>query len=205
MPDQYLGYLITVIQSPPGASLERTDAVVRQATEIILGMPGVEHAVRFSGFDGATFTNASNSGAIFSPLKPFEERHAKGQDVSVVLNTLRQRLSSIQDAFIITIPPPQVSGIGTTGGFKMMLQDRAGLGSAALEAGAQDLTAAANQTQGLVGVFSPFSTRTPSVYADIDREKAQRPLPRTRFSRRCRSTWVRPTSTTSITSAAPMK
>ena len=146
----------------------------RQATEIILGTPGVEHAVPFSGFDGATFTNASNAGAIFSPLKPFEERHAKGQNVGVVLNSMRQRLSGIQDAFIITIPPPPVSGIGTAGGFKMMLQDRQGLGPAALEAAAQDMAAAANQTPGLVGVFTPFSTRTPSVYADIDREKAQK-------------------------------
>jgi HAE1 family hydrophobic/amphiphilic exporter-1 len=148
--------------------------VVRKATDIILNTPGVEHAVPFSGFDGATFTNASNAGAIFSPLKPFEERHAKGQDVGYVLNQMRQRLSVIQDAFVITIPPPPVAGIGTAGGFKMMLQDKQGLGSGALEAAAQDLAAAANQTPGLVGVFSPFSTRTPSVYADIDREKAQK-------------------------------
>jgi hydrophobe/amphiphile efflux-1 (HAE1) family protein len=174
IPDQDLGYLITVIQLPPGASLDRTDAVVRKATDIILGTPGVEHAVAFSGFDGATFTNASNSGAIFSPLKPADERHAKGQSVGVVLNDLRQRLSSIQDAFVITIPPPPVAGIGTAGGFKMMLQDRQGLGPAALEAAAQDMAAAANQVPGLVGVFSPFSTHTPSVYADIDREKAQK-------------------------------
>ena len=174
IPDQDLGYLITVIQLPPGASLERTDAVVRRATDIILGTPGVEHAVPFAGFDGATFTNASNAGAIFSPLKPFDERHAKGQDVGFVLNQMRQRLSAIQDAFIITIPPPPVAGIGTAGGFKMMLQDREGLGSTALEAAAQDLAGAANQTPGLVGAFTPFSTRTPSVYADIDRLKAQK-------------------------------
>jgi HAE1 family hydrophobic/amphiphilic exporter-1 len=174
IPDQDLGYLITVIQLPPGASLERTDAVVRKATDIILGTPGVEHAVPFSGFDGATFTNASNAGAIFSPLKPFEERHAKGQNVGEILNDMRQRLSSIQDAFIITIPPPPVAGIGTAGGFKMMLQDKQGLGPEALENAAQDIAGAANRTPGLVGVFSPFSTRTPSVYADIDREKAQK-------------------------------
>jgi hydrophobe/amphiphile efflux-1 (HAE1) family protein len=174
IPDQDLGYLITVIQLPPGASLERTDAVVRKATDIILGTPGVEHAVPFSGFDGATFTNASNAGAIFSPLKPFEERHAKGQTVGEILNDMRQRLASIQDAFVITIPPPPVAGIGTAGGFKMMLQDKQGLGPEALENAAQDMAAAANQIPGLVGVFSPFSTRTPSVYADIDREKAQK-------------------------------
>ena len=174
IPDQDLGYLITVIQLPPGASLERTDAVVRKATDIILGTPGVAHAVPFAGFDGATFTNASNAGAIFSPLKPFEERHAKGQDVGFVLNQMRQRLSGIQDAFIITIPPPPVAGIGTAGGFKMMLQDREGLGPEALEAAAQDLVGAANQIPGLAGVFTPFSTRTPSVFADIDRVKAQK-------------------------------
>ena len=174
IPDQDLGYLITVIQLPPGASLERTDAVVRRATKIILGTPGVEHAVAFSGFDGATFTNASNAGAIFSPLMPADERHAKGQSVGVVLNALRQRLSSIQDAFIITVPPPPVAGIGTAGGFKMMLQDRGGVGPEALEKAAQDMAAAANRVPGLAGVFTPFNTHTPSVYADIDREKAQK-------------------------------
>ncbi len=173
IPDQDLGYLITVVQLPPGASLSRTDAVVRRAIDIIQATPGVEHAVAFSGFDGATFTNASNAGAIFSPLKPFDRRHHDGQDIGVVLNSLRQRLSAIQDAFIITIPPPPVAGIGTAGGFKMMLQDRQGLGPQALEAAAQGLAAAANQAPGLVGVFTPFSTQTPSIYADIDRERAQ--------------------------------
>ncbi|WP_158744182.1 efflux RND transporter permease subunit [Acidisphaera sp. L21] len=174
IPDQDLGYFITVIQLPPGSSLERTDAVVKQATDIILATPGVAHAVAFSGFDGATFTNASNDGAIFTPLDPFEERVAKGQNAAVILNALRQRLSVIQDAFVITIPPPPVAGIGTAGGFKMMLQDRDGLGPTALEAAAQGMAAAANQIPGLAGVFTPFSTRTPSVYADIDRERAEK-------------------------------
>ena len=174
IPDQDLGYFITVIQLPPGSSLDRTDAVVKKATAIILATPGVAHAVAFSGFDGATFTNASNAGAIFTPLDPFEERIAKGQNAASILNDLRQRLSAIQDAFVITIPPPPVAGIGTAGGFKMMLQDRDGLGPTALEAAAQTLAAAANQTPGLAGVFTPFSTRTPSVYADIDREKAEK-------------------------------
>jgi hydrophobe/amphiphile efflux-1 (HAE1) family protein len=174
IPDQDLGYLITVLQLPPGASLQRTDDVVKRATDIIIKTPGVAHAVAFSGFDGATFTNASNAGAIFVPMKPFEERVKEGLSAGVILNSLRQRLSGIQDAFIITIPPPPVAGIGTAGGFKMMLQDRQGLGSRALENAAQELSAAANATPGLVGVFTPFSTRTPSIYADIDRERAQK-------------------------------
>ncbi len=132
------------------------------------------HAVAFSGFDGATFTNASNAGAIFSPLDPFEERIAKGQDAASILNDLRQRLSAIQEAFVITIPPPPVAGIGTAGGFKMMLQDREGLARPPWRLRRRTLAAAANQTPGLAGVFTPFSTRTPSVYADIDREKAEK-------------------------------
>jgi HAE1 family hydrophobic/amphiphilic exporter-1 len=173
IPDQDQGYLITVVQLPPGASLARTDAVVRQATDIILRTPGVRHAVPFAGFDGATFTNAPNAGAIFSALAPFAERERTGLGAPQVLADLRRRLAGIQDAFIITIAPPPVRGIGTAGGFKLMLQDRQGRGLPALEAAAQDLVAAANGAPGLAGVFSLFNTRTPKVYADIDRTKAE--------------------------------
>jgi len=174
IPELDQGYLITVLQLPPGASLARTDAVVRKATQIILETPGVEHAVAFSGLDGATLTNAPNAGAIFTPMKPFAEREAQGLSANVILASLRQRLSTIEDAFIITIAPPPVAGIGNAGGFKMMLQDQQGLGPAALQAAAGELAAKANQTPGLVGVFSPFSAGTPTVFADIDRVKAEK-------------------------------
>ncbi len=174
IPEQDQGYLITVLQLPPGASLARTDAAVRKATDIILHTPGVEHAVPFAGFDGATFTNAPNAGAIFSGLLPFKDRLGKGLSADVILADLRKRLSVVQDAFIITIPPPPVAGIGTAGGFKMMVQDRQGAGPVALEAAVNKLSAAANRAPGLVGVFSLFNTKTPTVYADIDRFKAQK-------------------------------
>ena len=174
IPELDQGYLITVLQLPPGSSLARTDAVVREATKIILATPGVEHAVAFSGLDGATLTNAPNAGAIFTPMKPFAERDAQGLTADVILASLRQRLSSIEDAFIITIAPPPVAGIGNAGGFKMMLQDQQGLGPVALQSAAQALAAAANRTPGLAGVFSPFSAGTPTVFADIDRVKAER-------------------------------
>jgi HAE1 family hydrophobic/amphiphilic exporter-1 len=173
IPQQDQGYLITVIQLPPGASLARTDAVVRRAAKILLDTPGIVHAVPFAGFDGATFTNAPNAGAIFSGLAPFAERHAKGQSADALLAELRKRLGVIQEAFIITIPPPPVRGIGTAGGFKMMVQDKRGRGLDALEAATQELIAAANRTPGLVGVFSLFNTRTPKLYADIDRVRAE--------------------------------
>jgi HAE1 family hydrophobic/amphiphilic exporter-1 len=173
IPMQDQGYLITVIQLPPGSSLGRTDAVVRQATKLILETPGVVNAVPFAGFDGATFTNASNAGAIFSALAPFAERDAAGLSADAVLGQLNQRLAAIQEAFIITIPPPPVRGIGNAGGFKMMVQDKRGRGAELLEATVQDLVAAANQVPGLAGVFSLYNTRTPKVYADIDRVRAE--------------------------------
>jgi HAE1 family hydrophobic/amphiphilic exporter-1 len=173
IPEQDQGYLINVVQLPPGASLARTDEVVRRATRIILETPGVVHAVPFAGFDGATFTNAPNAGAIFAALAPFPERVAQGLSAERILGDLRGRLAAIQDAFIITIPPAPVRGVGTAGGFKMMVQDRRGRGLEALDAATQDLVAAASQTPGIAGAFALFNTRTPKVYADIDRVRAE--------------------------------
>ena len=167
------GYLINAFQLPAGASLDRTDAVVREASRIIIDTPGVEHAVAFAGFDGATFTNASNGGAIFASLKPFAEREANGQTQASIAADLRKRLGAIQAAFSIVITPAPVRGIGTSGGFKMYVQDKRGRGLPALEAATQDLVQAANATPGFVGVFSLFNTRTPKIYADIDRVRAQ--------------------------------
>jgi hydrophobe/amphiphile efflux-1 (HAE1) family protein len=173
IPNQDQAYLITVIQLPPGASLARTDAVVRRTAKLLLETPGVAHAVPFAGFDGATFTNAPNSGAIFSPLAPFQDRVAQGLSADRIMADMRNRLAVIEDAFIITIFPPPVRGIGTAGGFKMMVQDKRGRGLPALEAATQEIVTAANQVPGLVGVFSLFNTRTPKVYADIDRVRAE--------------------------------
>ena len=173
IPDMDQGYLITVIQLPPGASLARTDKVMRQVVSDMLATPGVAHAVPFAGFDAATFTNASNAAAIFSPLAPFEERAAKGLTAAGIQHALQAKWAGIQDAFIITIQPPSVRGIGTAGGFKMMIEDRAGRGPKALEQVADGLAAAAARTPGLASVFTLFNTRTPNVYADIDRVRAQ--------------------------------
>ncbi|MGH6661986.1 MAG: efflux RND transporter permease subunit, partial [Rhodospirillales bacterium] len=168
IPAQDLGYLINVIQLPPGSSLARTDAVAREATKIILKTPGVAHAVPIVGLDGSTFTNAPNSAVVFSTLEPFRERARKGLQGPQVQALLNQRLSAIQDAFIISVVPPPVRGIGNAGGFKMMVQDRRGRGLDALEAAANDLVAAANQTPGMGRVFTLFNTRTPKIYADLD-------------------------------------
>jgi hydrophobe/amphiphile efflux-1 (HAE1) family protein len=176
------GYFITAISLPPGASLERTDQLVRQASDTLLTRPGVAHAVAFAGFDGATFTNAPNAGVIFVTLKPFEERVKAGLSTASVLNDLRAQMQALRQAFVLVIPPPSVPGIGTGGGFKLYIQDRAGRGVRALEQAVGTITGPANQTAGLVQVFTLFNTSTPQVYADIDRTKAEMlGVPITRF------------------------
>src|SRR5690242_1066977 len=130
IPEQDQGYLITVVQLPPGASLARTESVVKRAVDIILTTPGVEHVAPFAGLDATTFTVASNAGTIFSGLPSLYNHEVKGITAASVLANLRKRLSVIQDAYVLTIPPPPVQGLGSAGGFKMMVQDQAGLGSA---------------------------------------------------------------------------
>src|SRR5262249_39436352 len=167
-PEQDQGSLINVVQLPPGATLDRTENVIRRGTDIILGTKGVEHVAPFAGLDATTFTVASNSATIFSGLPSLYNHDLPGVTANTVLADLRKRLSVINDAHVVTIPPPPVQGLGSAGGFKMMLEDRAGLGSEALVKGADALVAAANNDPTFAGVFTLFNAGSPSVYADID-------------------------------------
>ncbi|MEA2983247.1 MAG: hydrophobic/amphiphilic exporter (mainly bacteria), family [Alphaproteobacteria bacterium] len=166
-------YFITAVTLPPGSSLDRTDAVIRKASEILLSRPGVAHTVTFAGFDGATFTNAPNSGVLFVTLKPFEERLKEKVTAASILNDLRAQMQALREGFVLVIPPPSVPGIGTGGGFKLYVQDRAGRGARALEQAVNGVIGPANRTPGLVQVFTLFNASTPQVYADIDRTKAE--------------------------------
>ena len=167
------GYLIAAFQLPPGASLDRTDKALRRATEILLRQPGVLNSVVFAGFDGATFTNAPNTGVIFVGLKPFEERVKDDLTSGKILADLRQQLAGLNDAFVFVLEPPSVPGIGTGGGLKGYVQDRTGRGPQALEGAAWSVLGTAAQNKGFSQVFTLFNTHTPQVYADIDRTKAE--------------------------------
>src|SRR6202790_4918651 len=174
------GYFIAAITLPPGSSLTRTDAVVRKASELVRTRPGVANAVAFAGLDGATLTNAPNAGVVFVTLKPFAER--VGLNSNGILNDLRAQMQAFREAFVLVIQPPSVPGIGTGGGFKMYVQDRAGRGPRALEQAVGSVVGPANRAPGLVQVFTLFNTSTPQVYADIDRTKAEMlGVPITRF------------------------
>ncbi|MBV9811815.1 MAG: efflux RND transporter permease subunit, partial [Acetobacteraceae bacterium] len=174
IPEQDQGYLITVLQLPPGASLARTEAVVKRAIDIILKTPGVEHVAPFAGLDATTFTVASNAGTIFSGLPSLYNHDRPGITANSVLADLRKRLAVIQDAYVLTIPPPPVQGIGNSGGFKMMLEDRTGLGTQALVSAANAMVTAANRDPSFAGVFTLLNAGSPSLYADIDRLKAEK-------------------------------
>ena len=173
IPNQDLGYLINIIQLPPGSALSRTNDVALKVTKIALETPGVAHAVPIVGLDGATFTTASNSAVVFTPLEPFSERAKKSLNATAVSGALNQGFASIEDAFILSISPPPVRGIGTTGGFKMQVQDTQGAPLSQLADVAQQLVGAANQDPVLSRVFTTFNTGTPSIYADIDRVRAE--------------------------------
>ncbi|KGP62509.1 RND transporter [Legionella norrlandica] len=174
IPRQDQGYFIVAVQLPPAASLDRTDKVMKKAVNKILAIPGIAHAVSFTGFSGATFTNSSNAGAIFTPLLSFEERKDKGIHYNEILSRLRQELSTIKEAIVVVIPPPPVRGIGSAGGFKMMLQDRGGRGIGILTEAAETMTDAANQAQATTSVFTFFENSTPRLNLKLDREKAER-------------------------------
>ena len=174
IPQLDAGYLITITQLPPAASIDRTDAVNRRAVELALETPGVAHAVNIVGFSGATRTNASNAGAVFVVLKPFEERaYDSNLSAQAIQKALLAKFSTIKDALALVVLPPSVRGIGSSGGFRMMVQDRGGNGPAALQGAVNAMMGKAAQTTGVMQVFSLFETSTPQLFLDIDRTKAQ--------------------------------
>jgi multidrug efflux pump len=166
------GYAIIAVQLPDGASLERTDDVVKQIIQIALQTPGINRVVAFAGFSGATRANSSNAAALFPGFAPYEERGRK-LDGPTVIADLRKRLSAVQGAQVAVIPPPPVRGLGTGGGFKMEVQDRSGAGLRALQAATDKVIQAARSDAGLVQVFTQFRASTPQLYAEVDRTKAK--------------------------------
>jgi hydrophobe/amphiphile efflux-1 (HAE1) family protein len=173
IPAQDQGYFVTIVQLPPGSSLARTDGVVQRIVKDLHAIPGVEHTAAFTGLDGATFTNASNSAAIFFTVTPFAERAAHGVTGAGVLGTARQRMAAIAEANIFVIAPPSVRGLSTTGGFKFIVQDQAARGLRPLRDAAFQVIGAAAREPGLTAVFSQFEVSTPQLYVDIDRDRAQ--------------------------------
>ncbi len=173
VPAQDKQYLIGFAQLPDAATLDRTEDVIQRMSDIVLAQPGVEHAIAFPGLSINGFTNGSNAGIVFVALAPFEERTKPELSAGAIAMQLNQKFGAIQDAFIAMFPPPPVQGLGTTGGFKLQIEDRAGLGYQALDEATKAFLAKAYQTPELAGLFSSFQINVPQLYADLDREKAE--------------------------------
>jgi multidrug efflux pump len=173
VPAQDKQYLVGFAQLPDAASLDRTEAVIRQMSDIASKVPGVEASIAFPGLSINGFTNAPNAGIVFTSLKPFDQRTGKGQSGPEIAAEINKRMGAIQDAFIMVFPPPPVNGLGTIGGFKMMVEDRGNVGYDELYKSVQALQAKAWAEPKLAGVFSSFQINVPQLFADVDRVKAK--------------------------------
>ena len=167
-------YLVAVAQLPPAASLDRTEAVTRRIAEIGLKQPGVAHAVEFAGMSVNGFTQSSSASLIFFPLDDFPQRGSRALSGPAIAAALNQKMASIQDAFVMVVTPPPVIGLGTLGGFKLQVEDRAAAGPEALFAALSDALGKANQNPALGGAFSTYQINVPQLDVDVDRVKAKR-------------------------------
>jgi multidrug efflux pump len=173
VPSQDKAYLIGFAQLPDAASLDRTDAVIRKMSDIAAAIPGVESSVAFPGLSINGFTNAPNAGIVFTTLKPFDQRRGREQSAGAIAAEINKRMGAVEDAFVMVLPPPPVSGLGTTGGFKMMIEDRGNLGYDALYKAVQAVQARTATDKRLQGVFSGYQINVPQLFADVDRVRAK--------------------------------
>lgn len=173
VPGQDKQYLVSFAQLPDASSLDRTEEVMREMSRIALQHPGVESAVAFPGLNINGFTNSPSSGIVFVTLKPFEKRTSDDLSANAIAGALGQQFGSIQDAFVAIFPPPPVQGLGTIGGFRLQIQDRANLGYEELYLVTQEVLQKAWSTPELTGVFSSYQVNVPQLDVQIDREKAK--------------------------------
>lgn len=173
VPGQDKQYLVGFTQLPAGASLDRTEAVIRQMSEIALNEPGVQSSVAFPGLSIAGFSTSSSAGIVFVTLKPFSERRSPELSAGAITGALNQKFGAIQGAFMAIFPPPPVQGLGTIGGFKLQIQDRADLGYDALAKVVGEVMGKAAQNPALSQVFSSFENNVPQLQVDINRERAK--------------------------------
>ncbi len=173
VPPQDKQYLVAFAQLPDAATLDRSEAVIKDMSARALKHPGVESTVAFPGLSINGFTNSPNSGIVFVTLDPFEQRRDPSLSAGAIAAELNQEFAGIQDAFIAIFPPPPVMGLGTIGGFRVQVEDRGNLGYEELYAQVQNIIAKSREVPELAGLFSSFQVNVPQIDADIDREKAK--------------------------------
>ena len=170
IPTQDKLYLIGGVKLPEGASLDRTDAVIRKLSEIALNTEGVDHAVAFPGLNALQFTNTPNTGTVFFPLKPFHERSRSAAEINAEINA---KIAGIKEGFAFSILPPPILGLGQGSGYSLFVQDRAGLGYGQLQNAVSGFQGAIAQTPGLHFPISTYQANVPQLDAQVDRDKAK--------------------------------
>ncbi|MDO6446615.1 multidrug efflux RND transporter permease subunit [Colwellia sp. 1_MG-2023] len=172
IPAQDKQYLVAIAQLPDAASLDRTELVVKEMQKIALEIPGVANAVAFPGLSVNGFTTSPNSAIVFTPLESFDKRTDPSQSAMAIAAQLNQRFMAIDEAFVAVFPPPPIQGLGTTGGFKLQIEDRENKGFEALFNNLQAVIAKAQKDPALMGLYSSFRIQVPQMDIDIDREQA---------------------------------
>ncbi len=173
VPAQDKQYLVGFAQLPDGASLDRSEGVIKRMGDIAEKQPGVVNGIAFPGLSISGFTNSSNSGIVFVSLDEFERRTTPALSAGAIAGSLNGQFGAIEDAFIAVFPPPPVQGLGTIGGFKLQIEDRAGLGYEALNEATNAFLAVARKAPELTGMFTGLRIDVPQLYADIDRVRAR--------------------------------
>ena len=167
------GYLVCMAQLPSGSNLDRTEKVIRQMTNIALKKPGVRNAVELPGLSINGFINSPSAGIAFLGETSFEQRRNPDLSGAAIAQKLQAKFNGVKDAFVAVFPPPPVQGLGTIGGFKLQVEDRADQGYAVLNATMNQVLAKAAKAPELAGVFTSFQVNTPQLFADVDRTKAE--------------------------------
>ncbi len=174
VPAEDQGYVFAVMQLPQGASLERTNAAVAQLTRIARETPGVAGVASLSGFNLLTGLATSYNSTSFIRLKPWDERKGQNESADAIVGTLLGRLNSeIREARALVLNPPPIRGLGTTGGFDFILQDRTGGDPKQFAQVLQNVVAAARKRPELGFVFPNYDDHTPQIEYEVDREKVK--------------------------------
>ncbi len=163
-------YLIAGVKLPEGASLERTDQLLQQVTDIAMDTEGVANAVAFPGLNALQFTNTSNTGVVFFPLKPFDERSLSAAEINARIS---QEIAGLKDGFAFSFMPPPILGLGNGSGYQLFIEDRGNLGYGALQNAVNQFQGAISQTPGMGYPISSYQANVPQLDAEVDRLKAK--------------------------------
>src|SRR5690606_39204574 len=166
IPVQDKPYTLARVKMPAGASIERTDAVMKRMAAIASEVDGVAHEVAFPGLNPLQFTNTPNNGVVFFSLKPFSERSATAEEIAAELN---QRFSAIQEGFTFAFMPPAIQGLGNGSGWSLFVEDRTRLGYGELQTAVQAFQGAASQQAGMGFPITSYQANVPQLDAEVDR------------------------------------